>query len=211
MGTCLDERTRGPGLPRTGGHTGGVSRRTGSGPSRRRPRSAAHEPASGADMPSVNQPESPCLPADAAPRPPAGGTPPAPGPGSGPIQISATLAANEVLARKRREGLHVLPMAFGEAGLPAHPAMIRELAAAAGRNAYGPVAGSPELRRAVAGYWSRRSMPTRPEAIVCGPGSKPLLYALMLAIGGDVALPAPSWVTYAAQARLIGGEPELVP
>ena len=42
-----------------------------------------------------------------------------------PIPVSATLAANEALARKRRAGETVLPLAFGEAGLPgsspAHP------------------------------------------------------------------------------------------
>lgn len=130
---------------------------------------------------------------------------------SGPVSLSATLAANEVLARKRQEGVPVLPMAFGEAGLPAHPALVRELAAAAGRNAYGPVAGSPEIRRAAAGYWARRGLPTDPGLVVCGPGSKPLIYALLLSIGGRVAVPAPSWVTYAAQARLLGGEAEFVP
>jgi aspartate aminotransferase len=40
--------------------------------------------------------------------------------------------------------------------------------------------------------------------VVCGPGSKPLLYGLLLAIGADVALPRPSWVSYAAQAALTG-------
>ena len=36
--------------------------------------------------------------------------------------------------------------------------------------------------------------------MVCGPGSKPLLFGLLLAIGADVAIPRPSWVSYAAQA-----------
>ena len=47
--------------------------------------------------------------------------------------------------------------------------------------------------------------------MVCGPGSKPLLYALLLAIGGDVALPRPSWVSYAAQAALTGIYAHFVP
>jgi len=45
-----------------------------------------------------------------------------------PIPVSATLAANEALARKRRAGETVLPLAFGEAGLPAHPLLIQALA-----------------------------------------------------------------------------------
>jgi len=31
-----------------------------------------------------------------------------------------------------------------------------------------------------AGYWERRGLPTSPGAVVCGPGSKPLLYGLLL-------------------------------
>ena len=53
-----------------------------------------------------------------------------------PIPVSATLAANEALARKRRAGETVLPLAFGEAGLPAHPLLTRALAeASAGHRA----------------------------------------------------------------------------
>ncbi|MER7186415.1 pyridoxal phosphate-dependent aminotransferase, partial [Streptomyces hyaluromycini] len=78
------------------------------------------------------------------------------------------------------------------------------LAAAAHLNSYGPVAGSARLRRAAAGYWARRGLVTEPEQVVCGPGSKPLLFGLLLAVGGDVVVPTPSWVSYAAQARLAG-------
>ena len=99
----------------------------------------------------------------------------------------------------------------GKAGLPVHPALRDALAAAAASNSYGPVAGHPELRSAAAGYWQRRGLPTRPHAVVCGPGSKALLFGLLLAIGGDVAVPRPSWVSYAAQATMIGVRPHFVP
>lgn len=105
----------------------------------------------------------------------------------------------------------MLPLAFGEAGLPVHPALRDALAAAAAANGYGPVAGQLALRSAAAGYWARRGLPTSPGQVVCGPGSKPLLFGLLLAIGGDVALPRPSWVSYAAQAALIGLRPSFVP
>ncbi|MBG0826879.1 pyridoxal phosphate-dependent aminotransferase [Planomonospora sp. ID67723] len=127
------------------------------------------------------------------------------------ITLSATLAANEEISRRRRAGERVLNLAFGEAGLPVHPALRERLAAAAGENGYGPVAGLAALREAAAGYWHRRGLPTDPELVVCGPGSKPLLYGLLLAIGGDVVLPMPSWVSYAAQAELAGARPVLVP
>ncbi|MGH3277246.1 MAG: pyridoxal phosphate-dependent aminotransferase, partial [Streptosporangiaceae bacterium] len=127
------------------------------------------------------------------------------------IPVSATLAANEILDSRRLLGQPVLPLAFGEAGLPVHLRLREELAAAADRGGYGPVAGIPALRQAVAGYWTRRGLPTSPAAIVAGPGSKPLLFALLMAIGTDVAVPRPSWVSYAAQARLIGVTPHFIP
>jgi aspartate aminotransferase len=37
-----------------------------------------------------------------------------------------------------------------------------------------------------------------------------LLFALLLAIGGDVVVPRPSWVSYAAQSRLLGRRPLFV-
>jgi aspartate aminotransferase len=127
------------------------------------------------------------------------------------IPVSATLAANEAMAARRRRGLPVLPLAFGEAGLPVHPALRDALAAATAANRYGPVAGQLALRSAAAGYWARRGLATSAGQVVCGPGSKPLLFALLLAIGGDLALPRPCWVSYAAQARLIGVRAYLVP
>src|SRR5215469_1706933 len=86
--------------------------------------------------------------------------------------VSATLAANEAMAARIRRGEPVLPLGFGEAGLPVHPALRAALAASATSNAYGPVAGHPELRAAAAGYWQRRGLPTRPGSVICGPGSK---------------------------------------
>jgi aspartate aminotransferase len=128
-----------------------------------------------------------------------------------PITVSATLAANEALAARRGRGEHVLPLAFGEAGLPAHPALQATLAAATSCNSYGPVAGLDELRTAAAGYWSRRRLPTGAGDVVCGPGSKPLLYGLLLGLGADVAVPRPSWVSYAAQAAMTDSRPHFVP
>ncbi|MEU4535569.1 pyridoxal phosphate-dependent aminotransferase [Streptosporangium sp. NPDC023825] len=127
------------------------------------------------------------------------------------VTLSATLAANEDIERRRRAGERVLHLAFGEAGLPVHPALSERLSAASGLNGYGPVAGAPALREAACGYWSRRGLPTDPDLVVCGPGSKPLLYGLLPAIGGDIVLPMPSWVSYAAQAELAGARSLLVP
>ena len=127
------------------------------------------------------------------------------------VPVSATLAANEAMEARRRRGEPVLPMAFGEAGLPAHPVLRAALAEAAGCTAYGPVAGHAALRAAAASYWARRGLPTDPDAVVAGPGSKALLFGLISAIGGDIAVTRPSWVSYGAQASLAGRAAHFVP
>jgi aspartate aminotransferase len=127
------------------------------------------------------------------------------------VPVSPTLAANEALASRRSRGEPVLPLAFGESGLPVHPLLAAELADTADRGEYGPVAGTDELRAAAAGYWTRRSLPTSPASVVAGPGSKALLFGTLLALGADIAVPRPSWVSYAAQATLVGARPHFVP
>ncbi len=111
---------------------------------------------------------------------------------------------NEEVARRRRLGIPTVPLGFGEAGLPVHPMLTAELAAWAGDAAYGPSAGIAALRAAAAGYWTRRRLPTEPDQVVAGPGSKPLLWAILGSRPGAVAVPKPCWVSYAAQAALHG-------
>ncbi|MBO0806616.1 MAG: hypothetical protein J2P25_26490, partial [Nocardiopsaceae bacterium] len=163
------------------------------------------------------------------PAPPAG----LPADDAEPPAVSATLAAGEALDARRKRGERVLPMAFGEAGVPAAPILRYALAAASHKNGYGPVAGAEALREAAAGYWTRRGLPTSPDDVVCGPGSKALLYGLLLSLGSgsrgsgsrgsglpgaepgsgtpEVAIAQPSWVSYAAQASLTGVRPVHVP
>ena len=117
---------------------------------------------------------------------------------------SPTLATNERVQARIAAGAPVLHLAFGEAGLPVLPSVAERLGAAAGANGYGPVAGSPAVREAVAGYFERRGLPTSADRVLVAPGSKALLYALLTVLPGDVVLPRPSWVSYAAQAALAG-------
>lgn len=116
---------------------------------------------------------------------------------------SATLAIDEAVATRRRAGHTVLHLGFGEAGLPVPPGLIDVLTEAGSSNSYSPVAGSVAAREAAAGWFTRRGLTTDAAQIVFAPGSKPLLFALLAAIDGDVVLPRPAWVTYAAQAALL--------
>jgi aspartate aminotransferase len=120
--------------------------------------------------------------------------------------LSPTLAMNEAVRLRKSRGEQVVHLAFGEAGLPVHSLLRDALRESSGANAYGPVAGSTGLRSSVAAYYSRRSLETEPSQIVVGPGSKALLYALLLVLDGDLVLPRPSWVSYEPQARLVGKE-----
>ncbi len=120
------------------------------------------------------------------------------------FSLSPTLATNERIQARIDAGHSIVHMAFGEAGLPVHPLLARALAEAASHNGYAPVMGTARARRAVAGYFERRGLPTDPDLVVLAPGSKPLLFALLRALPGDVLLPSPSWVSYEAQAALVG-------
>jgi aspartate aminotransferase len=120
------------------------------------------------------------------------------------VPPSPTLAADQRMRERIAAGRPVIHLAFGEAGLPVPDSVRDVLARASVHNAYGTVAGSAGARAAAAGYYERRGVPTAPEQIVLAPGSKPLLWALISMLDGDVILPRPSWVSYAAQAQMAG-------
>jgi aspartate aminotransferase len=121
------------------------------------------------------------------------------------LASSPTLAINEAIAERRAAGREVIHLGFGEATFPLHPLLQAALVEAAKHTGYAPVLGLPALRQAIADYLARtRGFNCSPEYIVVGPGSKPLLYALLHILEGDLLLPVPSWVSYAPQARLAG-------
>ncbi|MDV6014497.1 aminotransferase class I/II-fold pyridoxal phosphate-dependent enzyme [Haloechinothrix sp. LS1_15] len=120
------------------------------------------------------------------------------------VAHSATLEIDERVRARRAAGQPVVHLGFGEAGLPVLPSVREVLAGAADRNAYGAVAGSVPAREAAAGYFTRRDLATDPDQVIYAPGSKALLFALLAVLDGDVVLPQPCWVSYAAQAALAG-------
>ena len=119
--------------------------------------------------------------------------------------LSPTLAANEFVRRLRAEGREVLHMGFGQAPFPVHPRLARALSDNAGENGYPDVAGMPELRAAVLAHQAAIAG-IDPDAydVLVAPGSKLILFAVQMALGGDPLLPVPSWVSYEPQARLLG-------
>lgn len=117
---------------------------------------------------------------------------------------SATLAINETIRAKEASGEKILHLGFGEAGLPVPDFVVEVLRDAAPLNGYGSVVGSTGARTAAAGWFTRRGVETAAEQIIFAPGSKPLLFALISALEGDLVIPQPAWVSYAAQAEMLG-------
>ena len=75
----------------------------------------------------------------------------------------------------------------------------------AGCNDYLPVAGLPDLRKAIAKFHKEwEGVTLNEEGLVVGPGSKELIYLTMAVFSGTVWLCAPAWTTYNPQARLAG-------
>ncbi len=118
---------------------------------------------------------------------------------------SATLLVNERVNQLWAEGKKVYHLGFGESRFPVHPKLEEALKANAHRKSYLSSLGLPELREKIAQFYQTHfGIHATPAQVVVGPGSKALIYALMLALDGELILPTPSWVSYQAQARLVG-------
>ena len=121
------------------------------------------------------------------------------------LPLSPTLGANQSAQASIGDGQPLLHMGFGQSPFPVHPRLAEALAAAATRNAYDDVAGLAELRaRAKTYFCDRLGLDAKAYECVVAPGSKLILYALQMAIEGDLILPMPSWVSYAPQATMLG-------
>ncbi|MBI4575987.1 MAG: pyridoxal phosphate-dependent aminotransferase, partial [Planctomycetes bacterium] len=131
-----------------------------------------------------------------------------------------TETAFEVLAAARRleaAGRDVVHLEIGEPDFPT-PRNIVEAAQEAleqGWTHYGPSAGLPELRSAVAEEVSRtRDIPVDPDEVVITPGGKPILFFTLSALveeGEEVIYPDPGFPIYESMVRYLGGRPVPIP
>jgi aspartate aminotransferase len=121
------------------------------------------------------------------------------------LQHSATIAINERCAELRRQGRDVVRLGLGQSPFPVPDIMVRALRDSAHEKDYLPVKGLPALRDAIVGYYRRtEGLNYRPEHVLVGPGTKELMFLVQLVYYGDLVIPAPSWVSYAPQAQIIG-------
>ncbi len=118
--------------------------------------------------------------------------------------LSPTLEANEMVAARRAKGEQVLHMGFGESPFPVPERLKAALQQGVGRKEYLPTAGLAELRQAVLAYYKDKTgIDADQFDVIVAPGSKLILYALQMAVEGDLLAPDPSWVSYAPQAKML--------
>ena len=132
------------------------------------------------------------------------------------ISQLGTESAFEVLVKSRAletQGKQVIHLEIGEPDFPT-PQNVVEAATQALRDGwthYGPPAGYPELREAIAEHVSlSRRIPVDPAEVVVTPGAKPILFFVILAVveaGDEVLLPDPGFPIYASMVRFVGATP----
>jgi aspartate aminotransferase len=118
---------------------------------------------------------------------------------------SVTLSINEKCAELKQQGRRIYRLGFGQSPFPVPESVVEALRANAFQKEYLAVKGLPDLREAVAQFHQRiNQLSATGENVLIGPGTKELLFLLQLTYFGDLVLPAPSWVSYAPQAALLG-------
>jgi aspartate/methionine/tyrosine aminotransferase len=127
-----------------------------------------------------------------------------------------TETAFDVLVRARAleaQGKNVIHLEIGEPDFdtPGHIVEAGIGALKGGATHYGPAAGLPELREAIAeDYTRRRGVKATPERVVVTPGGKPIMFYVILALvdpGDEVLYPNPGYPIYESMIRYIGGVP----
>ena len=121
------------------------------------------------------------------------------------LKPSATLQINEDSNRLIQQGRDIIKLGLGQSPFPVPEVVTEALRRHAHEKDYLPVKGLYQLRETVANYYQRRDgIPRQADDILVGPGSKELIFNLQMACEGDLLIPAPSWVSYAPQAQLLG-------
>src|SRR6201997_4350419 len=126
-----------------------------------------------------------------------------------------TETAFEVLNKARaleRQGRNIVHLEIGEPDFDT-PSNVVEAGVEALRKGwthYGPSAGLPELRRAIADYVAKtRGVGVSSDEVVVVPGGKPIIFFTMLALideGDEVIYPNPGFPIYESMIHYVGGK-----
>jgi aspartate/methionine/tyrosine aminotransferase len=131
-----------------------------------------------------------------------------------------TESAFEVLARARAleaQGRDVVHLEIGEPDFDTPPHIIEAAKEALdqGFTHYGPTAGLPEFREAIAKNVAQtRGIAVKPEQVVVTPGAKPIMFYAVLALaqaGDEVIYPNPGFPIYESVIRFVEATPVPIP
>ncbi|MEM6717382.1 MAG: pyridoxal phosphate-dependent aminotransferase [Cyanobacteria bacterium P01_C01_bin.147] len=132
------------------------------------------------------------------------------------VSPSMTLAISAKAKAMKSEGIDVCSFSAGEPDFDT-PTHIREAAKRAldeGKTRYGPAAGEPALRDAIAQKLrTDNQLNYQADNVIVTNGGKHSLYGLMMAAinpGDEVIIPTPYWVSYPEMVKLAGGTPVLI-
>ena len=133
------------------------------------------------------------------------------------LQPSLTLAISARAKALQQEGRNICSLSAGEPDFGT-PSFIVEASIQALRDGvtrYGPAAGDPALREAIATkITSENGIPTSAAEVLVTNGGKQAIYNLfqvLLNPGDEVLIPSPYWLSYPEMARLAGARPVSVP
>lgn len=132
------------------------------------------------------------------------------------VPASITLTISAKAKAMKAEGLDVCSFSAGEPDYDT-PDAIKAAAKKAldeGKTRYGPAAGEPALRQAIARKLQKdNNLDYEAENVIVTNGGKHSLYNLMMALieaGDEVIIPSPFWLSYPEMVKLAGGTPILV-
>ncbi|MCP4676791.1 MAG: pyridoxal phosphate-dependent aminotransferase [Deltaproteobacteria bacterium] len=132
------------------------------------------------------------------------------------IKPSATMSVTQRAGELEARGVDIITLGAGEPDFDTPPHIIEAAKNALdeGMTRYTPVAGIPDLRRAVAEENAKvRRVPCAAIQTIVTVGAKHALFEFMASVldpGDEVVIPAPYWVSYPDQVRLLDGVPVIV-
>ncbi|MEL6778053.1 MAG: pyridoxal phosphate-dependent aminotransferase [Cyanobacteria bacterium J06597_16] len=132
------------------------------------------------------------------------------------VTPSMTLAISAKAKAMKKDGLDVCSFSAGEPDFdtPKHVCEAAKTAIDQGKTRYGPAAGEPALRDAIAQKLADDNQLTYSrDNIMVTNGGKHSLYNVLQALldpGDEVIIPAPYWVSYPEMVKLAGGQPVTV-
>lgn len=132
------------------------------------------------------------------------------------LEASLTLKISAKAKQMKKQGLPVIDFSVGEPDF-----LTMDHVKAAGKKAiddnftrYTQSDGVPELKEAILSrLLADESLSYRPNQLIVSPGAKASIFLALAALvneGEEVLIPAPYWVSYPEQVKLVGGIPVIV-